>query len=168
MLQQRVHDLTVQKLKFAHVRGNLEIGKPVHDPVEYLARRPHDRALFAVRAGAGDNLVPLFPQFHEIGDQFGRVLQVDRQHHQNRVAGGVFQAVEGGPEDPEIPGVHDDFDRRVGGGDGFQDFDGAVVRGVIDENMLQRIARKVVGKDLLHRLVALRDVVFFVVTWGYD
>jgi hypothetical protein len=62
----------------------------------------------------------------------------------------------------EVARVEDDLDVFVPRRDLAQDGDGAVLRRVVDEEMLVAIAADL-GEDLLHLLVAFADVVLLVV-----
>src|SRR5690606_37921673 len=74
----------------------------------------------------------------------------------------------GGAVDAEVAGVDDDLDARVLRGDPAQDFHRAVLRGIVDEDVLARVAGQVALEDRLHRLVAGLDVVFLVVAGRDD
>jgi len=102
------------------------------------------------------------------GSSSGGSLQIDRQHHQDRIARCVAQAVEGGSEHPEVAGIHHNLDRGIGCRHATQDLDRPVRGGVVDEHMFPQIAGQVAFENLLHGPRANLDVVFLIVARRND
>ena len=92
-LAEGVGDLPVHQLELPRIKRNLEIAQAIEHAVEYLARPPKQARLRAVAAHAVDNFVALFPALDELRDEFGRVLQIRRDHHHHGVAFGATQRV---------------------------------------------------------------------------
>jgi hypothetical protein len=88
----------------------------------------------------------------------------DRDHG---VAVRLEQCVVPGPHMTEVPRVQDHLHVLVLGGELAQDDRGAVLRRVVDENVLVAVLRQL-RKDRPHRLVHLPNVPFFVETRGHD
>ena len=139
-LENRIKHLPVDELELTHTFRNLEACKPIHDSVEDPADPAHDRALLSVGTDARHHLVALLPKFDKFGKHFRRILEVDREHDKDRIAGCIAQCVERGPEQTKIAGIDDHLYSRIISGNLAQ-YRGRRVKGcVVGKHMFALIA----------------------------
>src|ERR1041385_6689658 len=112
------------------------------------------------------DFVALFPFLHQLRNQRRRILQVGR-HADHRLALRLQQRVIRRADMSEITRIDDDLDVAVLCRERAQTLHCAVGRGVVDEDVLVRVARQR-GDRVANLLVQFFDVLLFVVAAGDD
>ena len=117
----------------------------IGDFVDHLVARGGDEFFDPRFAGAGaalreDDVVALAPFREHLVNEFGRILEID-VHGDDGVAGGVFEAGEGGHRLAEAAGEAEEFDARI-------------TRAVLQNDVFRAVGRRVEREN---DFVVLRD-----------
>src|SRR6202040_2672718 len=84
-LPQRLENLLVNDLEISDVGWNVEIVAECNQTIEYRAKPSHRDAFLPHGADAVDHVMALFPETDELRDEFGRVLKIGRDEHDDDI-----------------------------------------------------------------------------------
>ena len=163
---QCLDDRLVEAAEARALSHELDVRNARQQSVVAVAQRVEQSALIAGLLHCKHDLRALGPPPQELGDQPGRILEVAGQGDHD-IAPRLQQRVVPGAHMPEVPGIENHLHVRICGRERPQDPRGAILRRVVDEDVLVPVLRQQ-GKDCLDGLIHLARVALLVEAGGDD
>ena len=132
--------VATQQAEGAGVRLDRKIGQPAENGVKEIEADATQSGFGAGPPGAAHDLGAVAPGGDKFRDDLGRVLQVGIHGHDGIGRAGVREAGGEGALETEIPGKLHEFEARIAGGLGPEEFGRAILAAVVDQNGPPRAA----------------------------